>query len=190
MAADAETRDYLYAIRETLARVNEINNLSWTDVNLKERYVVLYTRKKKGSNRTPRKIPMTDKLFEVLSRRFKSRDITKPWFFWHRYLDKKKKILVEGPYKDRKRIMNTLCDKAKVKYFRFHPLRHYGASVLDNANVNIGSIQRLLGHENRMTTEIYLHSIGDSEREAMRIFEQVNGEFEEKSHTESHTEAQ
>ena len=41
------------------------------------------------------------------------------------------------------------------------------------------------GHENRSTTEIYLHSIGESEREAMRIFEWVS----ENSHTESHTEA-
>ena len=58
-----------------------------------------------------------------------------------------------------------------------------GASMLDSANVNIGAIQRLLGQENRTTTEIYLHSIGKSEREAMRVFEQVS----EKSHTPIHT---
>ena len=80
--------------------------------------------------------------------------------------------------------MRTLCRKAGVKYFRFHALRHLGASMLDNAKVGIGSIQRILGHENRTTTEIYLHSIGEAEREAMRIFEHVN----EKSHTDSHTE--
>ena len=79
--------------------------------------------------------------------------------------------------------MKTLCKKADVKYFRYHPLRHLGASTLDNANVSIGSIQRLLGHENRKTTEIYLHSIGEAEREAMKIFEAVN----QNSHTDSHT---
>ena len=79
--------------------------------------------------------------------------------------------------------MKTLCQKAKVQYFRFHPLRHLGASTLDRANVNIGSIQRILGHENRTTTEIYLHSIGEAEREAMQIFENF-----EKSHTDSHIE--
>ena len=56
-------------------------------------------------------------------------------------------------------------------------------SVLDNAHVNIGSIQRILGHENRTTTRTYLHSIGESEREAMRVYEREM----EKSHTESHT---
>ena len=71
-----------------------------------------------------------------------------------------------------------------VRYFRFHPLRHQGASLLDRANVNIGSIQRILGHENRTTTEIYLHSIGESERKAMEIYEK----FTENPHTDSHIE--
>lgn len=78
--------------------------------------------------------------------------------------------------------MKSLCSKAGVKYFRYHALRHLGASILDNANVNLGSIQRILGHENRTTTEIYLHSLGESEREAMKIFDQIS----EKSHTNSH----
>ena len=56
--------------------------------------------------------------------------------------------------------------------------------MMDSANINIGSIQRILGHENRTTTEVYLHSIGESEWKAMEIYEQVS----EKSHTESHTE--
>ena len=85
--------------------------------------------------------------------------------------------------------MRSLCRKAGVKYFRFHPLRHLGASLLDRGNVNIGSIQRILGHENRSTTEIYLHSIGEAEREAMRVFEEVSENSHTNSHTESHTEA-
>ena len=55
---------------------------------------------------------------------------------------------------------------------------------MDNNNVPIGSIQKILGHENRKTTEIYLHTIGDSERKAMEIF----GQISKKSHTNSHTE--
>ena len=45
---------------------------------------------------------------------------------------------------------------------------------MDLNHVPIGSIQRILGHENRTTTEIYLHRIGDPERKAMEVFERVN----------------
>ena len=76
--------------------------------------------------------------------------------------------------------MRTLCRRAGVRYFRFHPLRHLGASIMDHGNANIGSIQRILGHENRATTEIYLHSIGEAEREAMAIY----GKLTQDSHTE------
>lgn len=184
MAADSDTQDYLWAIKESMARMSEINRLSWPDVNFEQRYIVLYTRKKKGGHLTPRKVPMTNKLFQVLSHRFEHRDKGKSWVFWHRYWDRKKKEWVKGPYKERKRIMKSLCRKAGVRYFRYHPLRHLGASILDHANVNLGSIQRILGHENRSTTEVYLHSIGEAEREAMSIYEKAT----QVSHTESHTE--
>jgi len=181
MVADSDTQDYLWTLKETMGRVSEINRLTWTDVDFDNRFVVLYTRKKQGGHLTPRKVPMTQRLYDVLSRRYQQRAKDKPWVFWQRYWDRKKKEWVEGPYANRSKIMKTLCQRANVKYFRFHPLRHLGASTLDRANVNIGSIQRILGHENRTTTEIYLHSIGEAEREAMQIFENF-----EKSHTESH----
>jgi integrase len=184
MAADPDTQDYLWTLKETMGRMSEINRLTWEDVDFQGRSLVLYTRKKKGGHLTPRKIPMTRRLFQLLSNLYEHRDKRMPWVFWHRYWDRKKKIWVEGPYKERKRIMKTLCSKAGVRYFRFHPLRHLGASTLDRANVNIGSIQRILGHENRSTTEIYLHSIGEAEREAMKIFDEIDQD----SHTDSHTE--
>ena len=183
-AAEPNDQDYLWVIRETMGRVGEVNRMKWDDVNLEARYVILYTRKKKGGNLTPRKIPMSDKLHEVLFRLDSKRDINKPWVFWHRYWSKKSGNFVEGPYKDRKKLMQKLCEKADVRYFRYHPLRHSGASTMDNNNVPIGSIQRILGHENRTTTEIYLHSIGDEEREAIAVYEEVR----KNSHTESHTE--
>jgi integrase len=137
------------------------------------KYVVLYTRKKKGGHLTPRKVPMTTKLYQMLLRRHRNRDKDKPWVFWQRYWSRKEGRFVDGPYQDRKAIMRILCRRARVKYFRFHALRHFGASVLDRANVPIGSIQRILGHENRTTTEIYLHSIGEAEREAIAAYEQA-----------------
>jgi integrase len=121
----------------------------------------------------------------VLTRLYTNRDRTKPWVFWHRYWSWKESKWVEGPYQVRSKLMKNLCEKAGVKYFRYHSLRHFGASLLDHENVNIGSIQRLLGHEHRTTTEIYLHSNGEAERIAMDVFEMAL----EKSHTDSHMDS-
>ncbi|MFO7560692.1 MAG: tyrosine-type recombinase/integrase, partial [Desulfobacterales bacterium] len=182
--ADPDTQDYLWTIRETLARVGEINRLDWKDIDFNCGQVVLYTRKKKGGHLTPRRIFMTNKLLSVLKVRYEKRDQTKPWVFWHRYWSKKDGRFYEGPYKDRKKIMKSLCEKAGVKYFRFHSIRHASASTMGNNNIPIGAIQSILGHENRKTTEIYLHSVSEVEQNAMMRFERAR----ENSHTDSHTE--
>jgi integrase len=189
ISADPDIQDYLVAIMETMARVGEINRLTWDDVDLESRNVVLYTRKKRGGHLTPRKVPMTTRLFDMLARRFRTRDKTKPWVFWGRHWSRKVGCFVEGPYQQRKKLMAVICQRAMVRHFGFHALRHFGASILERANVPIGSIQRILGHENRTTTEIYLHSIGEAERVAMEVFEQATRELtpEKNSHTDSHT---
>jgi integrase len=177
--ADRDTQDYLWTIRDTMGRFSEINRLSWDDVNLEHRYVVLYTRKKRGGHLTPRKVPMTQKLHEVLSRRFAERDQTKPWVFWHTYWSSKAGERQEGPFKRRPKTLPTLCQRAGVPHFGFHALRHAGASLMDNSGVPLGAIQKILGHENRKTTEIYLHSFGEAEKAAMAIYEDAR----QKSHT-------
>jgi integrase len=185
LAADPNAQDYLWTIALTMGRMSEINRLTWEDINFDARCVILYTRKKKGGHLTPRKVPMTDKLFEVLSWRHVHRDKRIPWVFWHRYWSRKSGKWETDRYTDRNSLMKSLCKKAGVKYFRFHALRHFGASLLEQSNIPIGSIQRILGHENRTTTELYLHSIGDGERRAMDVLDDRFGEF---SHTDSHTE--
>ena len=52
--------------------------------------------------------------------------------------------------------------------------------MLEQANVPVGSIQKIQEHESRTTTEIYLHLIGDSERVAMNV---LNESFDELPHT-------
>ena len=171
-AADPDTQDYLWAIRETMARVGEVSRMQWDAVDLEERSLILYTRKKRGGDLTPRKVPLTDRLHKILSRRSRSMQ----WVFWHMHKGQPR------PWGKRNRLVPGLCKKAGVRHFTFHSIRHSGASVLDNLGVPIGTIQRLLGHSNRKTTEIYLQSIGESERQAMEIFEEAS------NHTQSLTQ--
>jgi integrase len=93
------------------------------------------------------------------------------------------------PYRDRKKFMKRLCHEAKVHYFRFHSPRHSGASVMDQARVPTGSIQRVLGHRNRRTTEIYLHSMEGGELAAIEAFEQARKSLHRKTLTQSLTQA-
>jgi integrase len=88
-AAKPEIRDYLWVLKETLGRMNEINRLVWNDIDFDDRFVILYTRKKLGGHLTPRKVPMTQKLYDVLANRYKNRDQGKSWVFWQRYWDRK-----------------------------------------------------------------------------------------------------
>jgi hypothetical protein len=44
---------------------------------------------------------------------------------------------------------------------------------MDRYDVPIGSIQKILGHEKRQTTEIYLHSIDQAETEAIAVYEKA-----------------
>ncbi len=167
--ADRETQLYLWTLTLTLGRMSEINNLKKSDVNFKGRIVTLYTRKKRDGSLTPREIPMNQRLYDVLKEKIDNDCSNHPWVFWHRYYSRKEGRFVEEKYTDRKTFMKKLCKKAGVRYFRFHPLRHFGASMLENAGVPVRTIQDLLGHENRTTTEIYLHSIKGSDREAMDL---------------------
>jgi len=173
-AADPDTQHYLWTILLTAGRVGEINGLTWDDVNFANRYVTLWTRKRKGGNREPREVPMIAKLHDILLYRYEKRNPDMPWVFWHTYWSWKQKKWIHGPYHDRKKIMQTLCKDAKVKYFRFHAFRHLTASILDDLGVPIGVIQRILGHQNRRTTEIYLHSVGEAERQAMNRLEDLD----------------
>lgn len=165
--ADPDTQDYLWTILLSGARVGEVNALTWSDVDFDERVLTLWTRKRKNGNLESRDVPMVEKLYQILRYRFSQRDPDKPWVFWHTSWSVKAGGLVSGPYLDRKKIMKSLCSKARVQYFRFHALRHLAASMLDSLGVPIGVIQRILGHQNRRTTELYLHSIGEAERQAM-----------------------
>ena len=75
--AEPDEQDFLCSVRETMTRVSEINCLTWDDVDLENQSVTLYTRKKKGGHLTPRRVPMTKKLHEILVRRYENRSSDK-----------------------------------------------------------------------------------------------------------------
>ncbi|UCG07490.1 MAG: tyrosine-type recombinase/integrase, partial [Desulfobacterales bacterium] len=87
-------------------------------------------------------------------------------------------------YHKRPKLMRSLCKRAGIPHFGFHDLRHFMASFLaDRKKQSTKTVQKLLRHKHHRTTDIYLHSIDEQAREAMRL---VEGQFSAKTTTRSH----
>ena len=56
--------------------------------------------------------------------------------------------------------MGKWCDKAKVKPFGWHAIRHLTAMELYRSGYSIKHIQAVLRHQRATTTDIYLRSLG------------------------------
>lgn len=56
--------------------------------------------------------------------------------------------------------MKKICKRAGVEPFGFHAIRHLTASILFGKGHKLATIQAILRHESKTTTEKYLHSLG------------------------------
>ena len=73
--------------------------------------------------------------------------------------------------------MRRMCEKAAVKRFGFHAIRHLSASILYNLGYEVAVIQTILRHKNPTTTEGYLRSLGlEKVRAAMESLTRKTGE--------------
>ena len=81
------------------------------------------------------------------------------------------------PFKYRLQFMRRLCDRAKVKRFGFHAIRHLSASILHRLGYEVAVMQAILRHKSPKTTERYLKSISlESVREALEDLSREKGE--------------
>ncbi len=72
------------------------------------------------------------------------------------------------PFKYRQHFMRRLCEKAGVKNFSFHAIRHLSATVQYQKGKTLDWLQRFLRHQSANTTQRYLKSLGlESLREGL-----------------------
>lgn len=122
-------------------RVSEIINLKIEDIDSKR--MIIHIKQAKG--RKDRIVPLSNKILDLLRNYFK--------------LYRPKQYLFNGQNKLQYSVNS--CNKIVKKYlgddYHFHLLRHSSATTLLENGTDLVIIQKLLGHTNVKTTEIYTH---------------------------------
>jgi site-specific recombinase XerD len=169
MAASQEDMDLLVCLYHTGGRIGEILRLSWEDVNLEKRSIILWTRKRRGGQLEPDKLSMAESLHSLLVRRWQNRNKESQFVFC-------KQNGQCFSYQSKRNLMADLCERAKVKPFGFHAIRHHVASILaDSGKATLTQIQRFLRHRRPSTTENYLHEVSRDLVEVAGILDEKKG---------------
>jgi integrase len=158
-AESEQDRIMLLCFLHLAARRNEIFLLRAEDVNLDERKVRLYTRKRKDGSRCYDWVPMSRKLYNELADHMQT--VTGEWVFPDSGSDL--------PYIYRQKWLPRLCRMAGVKKFTLHAIRHLSASILIKNRVPSNHVQSILRHHRLSTTERYIHLL-ENVRSAVEVF--------------------
>lgn len=154
----------LLAFLHLAARRGELFKLTWEDVDFGQGRIRLSTRKRSGGSLEHEWLPMTKELHEKMfwwweNRTFKDRA--------HVFLcDEETPFCMEyyrQPFRERRHFMKRTCERAGVRPFGFHAIRHLTATILYKMGRKPSEIQVILRHKNPTTTERYLHSLGFEE---------------------------
>lgn len=137
LAANLEEQDLLTCILKVGARLSEVLRLDWDDVNMDLAIVKLWTWKRKGGGWEYRPLKMPRQMQQVISRRYQSRDKRISYVF---HQPNGEPWIKDGKWV--REMMDRLCERADVKPFTFHALRHrIAASLEDSGEAMIGMIQ-------------------------------------------------
>jgi len=153
----ANCTDHLRPIVEvalhTGMRRGEILNLQWKDVDIENRIIHLMLTK----NNERRDIPFNNRVTEILIG-LKEQNQGEYVFQY------------KGQQcKDVKGSFGTALDKAGIKDFRFHDLRHTFASHLVMAGVDIVTVKELLGHKKLEMTMRYISLSPNVKKQAVGL---------------------
>ena len=119
----------------------------------------LATRKRKDGSQHYDWLPLMDRLFREFFDFLPT--VTGEWMFLN--------PVTELPYASRQKWVPRLCQKAGVKEFGLHGIRHLTASMLINNKASLLHVQMILRHKDLTTTQRYIHRTEDV-RSALEMF--------------------
>ena len=143
--------------RETGLRLSNIANLTWKQVNLFNKMLIIETTK----NGNPVGVPMTQNVYNTLKSLNKVRRLNSDFIFG-------KNGKPFGRWWISKSFKKT-CEKAGIENFRFHDLRHDFCSKLVQRGVDLYTVAALAGHRKISTTQRYAHLCPSQLRSAIKV---------------------
>jgi site-specific recombinase XerD len=141
-------------------RQDELLSLTWDRVDLLRKVIVI----KETKNGKPRTIPLIQPVLDILIEKSKVINLKTGLVFTNR---KGRKI---SPDRLRK-VFNSALERAGIKDFKFHDLRHSFATRLCQRRVDLYTISKLLGHLSIAMTQRYAHHCPESLREGIQVLE-------------------
>ncbi len=133
----------LQIMKETGARVGEVSQLQWRDIDAEHKTVNI--KAEKGSH--ARILPISDKLLIMLSQIPRKAD---------RIFPTAKNGLRTSFSHTRKRVATKL-QNPRILQIHFHTLRHWKGTMEYHKTKDCKHVQRILGHKNSMSTDLYIN---------------------------------
>ena len=129
-------------------RQGELISLEWSQINFKERFLILDNRNHLTKSKKVRTVPLNIKALQILIERERNKKGSNVFTY--------NEEIINPDALSRKFKVYVLNSKLNKK-LNFHSLRHTFASWLVQKNVPIQQVQQLLGHSDLRTTLIYSH---------------------------------
>lgn len=158
---------FLMAAR-TGARLGELLALQWGDIDLKNSYIWVKRSYRRGRYEKPkngkiRKVDISNQLAEALRGKLKLRDVTELVY-------QRNGRVIEQNYL--RRIYTRILKKAKVRYVKFHGLRHTFATHLLSKGVSPYYVSQQLGHSSiKITCDVYGNWISSDENRHVNLLD-------------------
>lgn len=133
----------------------EVFRLDWKDVDLDAGKIRLTDHKAGNGQQRVRWLQMHPELVKALSWWREARPCKVDNVFMQVYCDG----FMGQPFRQRRHFMENLCERAGVKLFGFHAIRHKSAAITFEAS-GLNSAQVLMGHYRATTTDTYVKSAG------------------------------
>lgn len=145
------TAAFLQTLKDTGARIGEIRQLQWTDINEKNSTIAINHPGKGSRTRTVRVSAKTIGMLKNLSK--KNGD----YVFCHN------SVSTRASFEDARKRLAERMQNPRLLKIHFHTLRHWRASREYEKTGDIYAVKDLLGHKSLMSTDRYQHSNYSSE---------------------------